>query len=65
MDGLGKGVGVQAIEGCFHQIRCMFVTVGNHVETLHRESMGGLRLDEGMTPGAWRVLGAEEVRRVW
>ncbi|OYU18669.1 MAG: 16S rRNA pseudouridine(516) synthase [Rhodobacteraceae bacterium PARR1] len=51
-------------EGRYHQVRRMFAAVGNHVEALHRESMGGLRLDDGMTPGAWRVLGAEEVGRV-
>jgi len=51
-------------EGRYHQVRRMFAAVGNHVEALHREAMGGLRLDEGMTPGAWRVLGAEEVGRV-
>jgi 16S rRNA pseudouridine516 synthase len=51
-------------EGRYHQIRRMFAAVGNHVEALHREAMGGLRLDEGMAPGAWRVLGAEEVGRV-
>ena len=51
-------------EGRYHQIRRMFAAVGNHVEALHREAMGGLRLDEGMEPGAWRVLGVEEVGRV-
>ena len=52
-------------EGRYHQVRRMFAAVGNHVEALHREAMGGLRLDEGMEPGAWRVLGVEEVGRVW
>lgn len=51
-------------EGRYHQVRRMFAAVGNHVEALHREALGGLRLDEGMEPGAWRVLGAEEVGRV-
>ncbi len=48
-------------EGRYHQVRRMFAAVGNHVEALHRESMGELRLDEGMKAGEWRVLGAEEV----
>ena len=47
-------------EGRYHQVRRMFAAVGNHVEALHREAMGGLRLDEGMAPGAWRVLGVKE-----
>ena len=47
-------------EGRYHQVRRMFAAVGNHVEALHRESMGGLRLDEGMKAGEWRVLGVEE-----
>ncbi len=43
------------VEGRYHQIRRMFAAVGNHVETLHRHSLGGLGLGE-MAPGAWREL---------
>ena len=43
-------------EGRYHQVRRMFAAVGNHVEALHRISIGGLGLD-GLAPGEWRVLG--------
>ncbi len=52
-------------EGRYHQVRRMFAAVGNHVEALHRESLGGLTLPEGMGPGEWRLLTAEEVARVF
>lgn len=42
-------------EGRYHQVRRMFAAVGNHVEALHRVSIGGLGLD-GLAPGEWRVL---------
>jgi len=43
-------------EGRYHQARRMFAAVGNHVETLHRVSVGGLTLGE-LAPGQWRELG--------
>ncbi len=46
-------------EGRYHQVRRMFAAVGNHVEALHRVSVGGLVLD-GLAPGEWRVLGNDE-----
>jgi 16S rRNA pseudouridine516 synthase len=42
-------------EGRYHQARRMFAAVGNHVETLHRASVGGLALGE-LPSGQWRVL---------
>jgi 16S rRNA pseudouridine516 synthase len=42
-------------EGRYHQVRRMFAAVGNHVETLHRVSVGGLNLGE-LAPGKWREL---------
>jgi 16S rRNA pseudouridine516 synthase len=47
-------------EGRYHQVRRMFVAVGNHVETLHRVSVGGLSLDD-LPVGEWRTLGADDV----
>ena len=38
----------------------MFAAVGNHVQTLHRASMGGLDLGD-LQPGTWRVLGEEDL----
>lgn len=48
-------------EGRYHQVRRMFAAVGNHVEALHRSTVGPLALGD-LAPGAWRVLGPEEVR---
>ena len=42
-------------EGRYHQVRRMFAAVGNHVEALHRATIGGLGLGD-LAPGAWRLL---------
>ncbi|SDJ80257.1 pseudouridine synthase [Billgrantia gudaonensis] len=47
-------------EGRYHQVRRMFAAIGNHVEALHRESIGELALDTALAPGEWRELSAEE-----
>jgi 16S rRNA pseudouridine516 synthase len=51
-------------EGRYHQVRRMFAAVGNHVETLHRVSIGGLALDH-LPVGEWRSLGAEDVALIF
>lgn len=43
-------------EGRYHQVRRMFAAVGNHVEALHRVSVGGLVLGD-LAEGQWRALG--------
>ena len=43
-------------EGRYHQVRRMFAAVGNHVEALHRERVGGLDLGD-LAEGQWRMLG--------
>jgi len=43
-------------EGRYHQVRRMFAAVGNHVDALHRERVGGLDLGD-LTEGQWRLLG--------
>ena len=48
-------------EGRYHQVRRMFAAVGNHVETLHRERMGGLVLPADLAPGQWRLLTSDEI----
>ena len=40
-------------EGRYHMVRRMFAAVGNHVETLHRERVGGLALPDDLAPGDW------------
>src|SRR5690606_24737075 len=51
-------------EGRYHQVRRMFAAVGNHVETLHRERVGGLALGE-LPAGDWRLLEAPERDRLF
>jgi 16S rRNA pseudouridine516 synthase len=51
-------------EGRYHQVRRMFAATGNHVETLQRTAIGGLRLD-GLQAGAWRQLDANDVARIF
>jgi 16S rRNA pseudouridine516 synthase len=48
-------------EGRYHMVRRMFAAVGNHVEGLHRERVGGLTLPDDLAPGDWRLLGADEI----
>ncbi len=52
-------------EGRYHQVRRMFAAVGNHVEELHRERLGGLTLPEGLAPGQWKLLSAEEIASIF
>ncbi|WP_058833653.1 pseudouridine synthase [Luteimonas abyssi] len=51
-------------EGRYHQVRRMFAAVGNHVEALHRERIGGLTLAP-LAEGAWRALTGEDVARLF
>ncbi len=51
---------IATIEGRYHQVRRMFAAVGNHVESLHRVSIGGLTLGD-LAPGAWRLLGPSDL----
>ena len=48
-------------EGRYHQVKRMFGSFRNPVLTLHRESVGPLRLDESLAPGQYRDLDAAEV----
>ena len=42
-------------EGRYHQVRRMFAAVGNHVESLHRQRIGGMALED-LEAGQWRQL---------
>ena len=59
-----RHVRVTITEGRYHQIRRMFAAVGNHVETLHRVSVGGLRLAD-LAAGEWRLLTVADVSALW
>lgn len=52
-------------EGRYHQVRRMFAAVGNHVEALHRVSIGGLVLPEDWEEGALTVLSQTQVDSVF
>lgn len=47
-------------EGKYHQVKRMFAAVGNRVIGLHREQIGGIKLD-GLAPGEWRELNEDEI----
>jgi 16S rRNA pseudouridine516 synthase len=51
-------------EGRYHQVRRMFAAVGNHVEALHRVSVGGLALGD-LPAGEWRMLGEGAVASIF
>ncbi|WP_374652267.1 pseudouridine synthase [Dongia sp.] len=50
-------------EGRYHQVRRMFAAAGNHVEALHRSTVGGLTLGD-LPEGEWRELTRAEIDRV-
>jgi 16S rRNA pseudouridine516 synthase len=52
-------------EGRYHMVRRMFAAVGNHVEGLHRERVGGLALPEDLAPGNWRLLESDQVASIF
>jgi 16S rRNA pseudouridine516 synthase len=42
----------------------MFAATGNHVEALHRSTIGGLQLGD-LAAGAWRPLDADEIAQIF
>jgi 16S rRNA pseudouridine516 synthase len=48
-------------EGRYHQVKRMFAALGNHVNSLHRSSIGDLALDANLAPGEWRELTDNEI----
>lgn len=52
-------------EGRYHQVRRMFAAMGNHVLALHRECLGGLALPGDLEPGAWRLLGPDQIASIF
>ena len=51
-------------EGRYHQVRRMFAAVGNHVETLHRDRIGGLDLPDDLEAGRYRVMDEPQIALV-
>ncbi len=60
----GRTVRVVLHQGVYHQIKRMFGVYGAGVDALHRESIGGVPLDQALAPGQWRELTGEEVARI-
>lgn len=52
-------------EGRYHQVRRMFAAVGNHVEALHRDRVGGLDLPADLEPGRYRLMTADDIAAVF
>ena len=59
-----RRVRITVTEGRYHLVRRLFAALGNRVTALHRECIGGLRLDPRLAPGEWRELGADERHEV-
>lgn len=62
-DGPRSGVMVLQ-EGRYHQIRRMFGTIGNHVETLHRFQIGGLTITD-LPEGGYRILDKVDIMAIF
>ena len=56
---------VSVTEGRYHMVRRMFAAVGNHVEALHRERLGGLALPDDLPAGEWRLLTSDEIDTIF
>lgn len=52
---------VTLTEGKYHQIKRMFLSVGNRITFLKRLSFGGVTLDPTLESGAYRLLTDEEI----
>lgn len=51
-------------EGRYHQVKRMFAAIGNKVEQLHRERIGGLQLPDDLAAGEYRELTADELTQL-
>ena len=51
-------------EGKFHQVKRMLKAVGNEVMYLKRIIIGNLYLDENLSPGEYRELDENEIKRI-
>ena len=55
---------VTVSEGKFHQVKRMFLAVGNEVVSLHRLSVAGLLLDKNLAAGQYRPLTPQEMNEL-
>ncbi len=54
---------VTVCEGKYHQVKRMLALRGAPVVSLHRLSIGSLRLPDGLPPGGWIELDAKEIQK--
>jgi len=52
-------------EGRYHQVRRMFAAVGNHVEALHRDRVGGFDLPGDLEAGHYRIMSRGDLDAVF
>ena len=52
-------------EGRYHQVRRMFAAVGNHVDSLHRDRVGGLDLPTSLAPGDFRIASFADLEKIF
>lgn len=55
-------VEVSVFEGKFHQIKRMFIARGKKVTFLKRIKFGGIKLDENLEEGEYRLLTEQEIK---
>ncbi len=60
-----KQVRLTIVDGKYHQVKRMFAALGNKVETLHRERIGHITLDQQLEEGEYRYLTEQEITSVW
>ncbi|MEI8668096.1 16S rRNA pseudouridine(516) synthase RsuA [Pseudoalteromonas sp. B131b] len=56
------GLRLSISEGKFHQVKRMLYAVDNKVVELHREKIAGIKLDENLASGKYRLLTADEIK---
>lgn len=61
----GRDVEITITEGKFHQVKKMFETVGATVVELARKRIGGLWLDDALSPGETRTLSESEILSIF
>lgn len=59
-----KRIELTISEGRYHQVKRMLAATGNHVLSLHRQSIGSITLDPTLLPGEYRPLTADEMASI-
>lgn len=57
-------VSLSITEGKFHQVKRMFLAIGNEVVKLRRTNFATLELDETLAEGEYRRLSEEEIKKL-